>query len=80
MDDFMDEKTLLEEVGAGIQVKDGDELYKRMTELLNDQKALEGKGEAARGLVAANRGASKRYAALIRETLINAGKGQKAKG
>jgi len=69
MDDFMDEKALLEEAGAGIQVKDGDELYKGMTELLNDHEALEGKGEAARGLVAANRGASKRYADLIARAL-----------
>ncbi len=80
MEDFMDEKALLEEAGAGIQVKDADELYKGMKEFLNDPEALMGKGEAARASVSANMGASKRYAALIRETLINAGKGQKAKG
>jgi 3-deoxy-D-manno-octulosonic-acid transferase len=71
MDDFMDEKALLEEVGAGIPVKDSNELYKGLTELLNDPEALAEKGEAARGLVAANMGASKRYAELISKCLAS---------
>jgi 3-deoxy-D-manno-octulosonic-acid transferase len=82
MDDFMDEKALLEEAGAGIPVKDGDELYKGMREFLNDPDSIMGKGEAARASVSANMGASKRYADLIRETLLNQAKGEwpKAKG
>jgi len=82
MEDFLDEKILLEEAGAGIPVRDGDELYKGIVNLMSNPVALMEKGEAARGAVTANKGASQRYADLIRETLLNQAKGEgpKAKG
>lgn len=74
MDDFGDEKTLLEAVGAGIAVKDGHELAGRMLAVLQKPEIWTAKGEAAGRAVAANRGASHRYAALIGEVLKKSGK------
>jgi 3-deoxy-D-manno-octulosonic-acid transferase len=69
MDDFMEEKALLEEVGAGISITDGEDLYRGILNLMNHPTTLMEKGQAARNTVAANRGASRRYAELIVEAL-----------
>ena len=69
MEDFRDEKALLEEAGAGIPVKNGPELAEKILALLRDPDAMAGRGLNAGRVVAANRGAAKRYAALIREVL-----------
>jgi len=69
MDDFRDEKNLLEGVGAGFPVKDGRELADHMLTLLRQPEALAQMGLAAGQAVAANRGASSRYAALIEDVL-----------
>ncbi len=71
MEDFRDEKILLEAVGAGIPVNDGPELADKMLALLQTPEMLASKGQAAGQVVAANRGASQRYAALIRNALLN---------
>ncbi len=65
MEDFRDERALLEEAGAGITVRDGEELYAGIRGFLNDPDLLRAKGEAGRRAVAANRGAAARYADLI---------------
>lgn len=65
MEDFRDERLLLEEAGAGITVRDGDELFAGIRALLDDPPLLQRKGEAGRRAVAANRGAAGRYAELI---------------
>ncbi|MBN2438556.1 MAG: 3-deoxy-D-manno-octulosonic acid transferase, partial [Deltaproteobacteria bacterium] len=69
MDDFHDEQVLLEEAGAGIAVRNGEELFRGIRELLDDPDLLRRKGEAGRRAVAANRGAAERYAGLIEGTL-----------
>jgi 3-deoxy-D-manno-octulosonic-acid transferase len=69
MEDFRDEKILLEAVGAGIPANDGPELADKMLALLRTPEMLAGKGQAAGQVVAANRGASQRYAALIKDVL-----------
>ena len=69
MEDFRDERTLLEEAGAGITVADGEELFEGITDLLNHPDRLRQKGEAGRQAVAASTGAAERYAALIAEVL-----------
>jgi 3-deoxy-D-manno-octulosonic-acid transferase len=69
MEDFRDEKTLLEEAGAGITVKNGPDLSEKILALLRDPAARTHRGQAAGRFVASNRGASKRYAALIEEVL-----------
>jgi 3-deoxy-D-manno-octulosonic-acid transferase len=65
MEDFLDEKGMLEEAGAGITIRNGDELYRWIDRLLRDPETLEQRGESGRSRVMANRGASKRYAELI---------------
>jgi 3-deoxy-D-manno-octulosonic-acid transferase len=65
MEDFCDERTLLEEAGAGITLREGEELYTAIRGLLDDPELLRRKGEAGRKAVAANRGAAARYAELI---------------
>jgi len=69
MEDFRDERILMEAVGAGILVNDGPELADKMLDLLRTPETLESKGQAAGQIVAANRGASQRYAALIRKKI-----------
>jgi 3-deoxy-D-manno-octulosonic-acid transferase len=71
MDDFRDEKALLEEAGAGITVQNREELSAGILGLLDDPDLLRRKGEAGRRAVAANRGAAERCAALIAEVLGN---------
>lgn len=70
MEDFQDEKTLLEGVGAGFTVTNPEDLLQGIRSLLEDPDVLRRKGAAAMAAVAANRGASRKHAALIRETLL----------
>jgi 3-deoxy-D-manno-octulosonic-acid transferase len=70
MDDFQGERALLEEAGAGIAVRNGDELYAGIRTLLDDPDLLRAKGEAGRRAVEANRGAAERYADLIVDALV----------
>jgi len=65
MEDFQNEKALLEEAGAGICVTDGENLYDRMFALLEDGEALRARGEKGREAVMANMGAAKRYGTMI---------------
>jgi 3-deoxy-D-manno-octulosonic-acid transferase len=73
MDDFRDERALLEEAGAGITVLDGEELYRGIRDLLERPDVLRERGERGREVVAANRGAAERYAALIAAAARRAG-------
>jgi len=65
MDDFRDEKDLLEACGAGITVSNADELLDGILKCLSDPKDLARRGERGRAVVAANAGAAERYAELI---------------
>ena len=71
MDDFRDEAALLEGVGAGITVKDEEELYAGIVLMLTSPEKLTESGKAGRRAVAANKGASKRYADMIKDVLAN---------
>jgi 3-deoxy-D-manno-octulosonic-acid transferase len=73
MEDFRDERALLEEAGAGITVRNGGELYEGIRGLLGDPELLRARGDAGRRVVAANRGAADRYAALIAAAALRAG-------
>ncbi len=72
MDDFRDERALLEDAGAGIAVRTGGELFEKIGELLANPDLLRRRGEAGRRAVAANKGAAERYADLIAEVLSRA--------
>ncbi len=65
MDDFREERVLLESAGAGITVRDGGELRDGILQLLADPAAMALRGEAGRRLVAANGGAADCYAEMI---------------
>jgi len=66
MDDFRDEKELLEKAGAGIMVKSGEELLDGILTLMSDPDALARKGEEGQSIVASNMGAAERYAEMVR--------------
>lgn len=70
MDDFIDEKNLLEEAGAGITIRNGDELLEGIRVFLEDPERLSVKGEEGRKSVVSNMGASGRYAEMIVKALI----------
>ncbi len=69
MDDFLQEKALLEEVGAGVPVRDAGEMLERIESLLADQTELDRRGAAGARIVAANQGAAGRYAEVILRNL-----------
>ena len=69
MDHFLDAKELLEEVGAGIEIGDADDLVTIGLELMENPQKLRTLGEAGREAVMANRGSAKRNALLIKELL-----------
>ena len=69
MEDFPDELALLEEVGAGITVTNGEELFTGIRKFLDRPDVLRSRGEAGRQAVAANKGAAARYAALIADNM-----------
>jgi 3-deoxy-D-manno-octulosonic-acid transferase len=73
MDDFRDERVLLGETGAGITIRNGEELSAGIRGLLDDPDLLQRKGEAGRRAVEANRGAAVRYADLIADGLRRTG-------
>ncbi|MEW6333545.1 MAG: glycosyltransferase N-terminal domain-containing protein [Thermodesulfobacteriota bacterium] len=69
MEDFWDERALIDEAGGGVTVAGGDALFAGVVELLGDPVRLRQRGEAGRQAVAANTGAAGRYADLIGEVL-----------
>ena len=65
MEDFSQEKTLLEEAGCGITIRNGEELFSGMMQMLGNPEELTRRGEKGRAVVLDNIGASGRYADLI---------------
>ncbi len=69
MEDFLDEKALLEEAGAGIQVRNAAELLEGMKALLSDPAELRRRGTEGQKRVLSSRGAAERYAGMIVKNL-----------
>jgi 3-deoxy-D-manno-octulosonic-acid transferase len=69
MGDFKNERTLLEETGAGITVKSSVELLNGILKVMADPETFTRIGEKGKATVTANMGASQRYVKLI-ETLL----------
>ncbi|MBN1615294.1 MAG: glycosyltransferase, partial [Deltaproteobacteria bacterium] len=65
MEDFSDERRLLEEAGGGMTVGNADELLRGIQSLLAHPEDLAERGERGRAVVLANRGAARRYADLV---------------
>lgn len=74
MEDFLDEKELLESVGAGMEIKNVDEFVQKAFWLLDNPAELKRRGEAGRKAVLANQGASRKNAELARRLLQDDGK------
>ena len=66
MDDFRDEKELLEKAGAGIMVRSGEELLDGILKVMSDPNALAREGEEGRRIVVSNMGAAERYVEMVR--------------
>jgi 3-deoxy-D-manno-octulosonic-acid transferase len=73
MEDFTDERRLLETAGAGITVRNERELLDELTRLMKAPDERAARGGAGRNAVMANRGASRRYAELILSRLTAPG-------
>ncbi|OPY10145.1 MAG: 3-deoxy-D-manno-octulosonic acid transferase [Syntrophaceae bacterium PtaB.Bin038] len=69
MEDFMEEKALLEETGAGICVRDEREMLAGMKRMLSDPAELRRLGAEGRKRVLSSRGAAERYAGMILRAL-----------
>jgi 3-deoxy-D-manno-octulosonic-acid transferase len=65
MDDFPAEKKLLESVGAGITVKNGNGLLETVIQYLSDPELLNASGQAGKKAIFASRGASEQYVRMI---------------
>ena len=77
MEDFIDEKTLLEEVGAGIPVRNAEELLEGVKKMLSDPVELQRRGAEGQRRVLSSRGASMRYAEMIIRVLGRKDQGER---
>jgi 3-deoxy-D-manno-octulosonic-acid transferase len=65
MEDFSQEKALLEEAGCGITISNEEELLRGIIRLLDNPEELKRRGEKGKKVILVNIGASSRYADLI---------------
>jgi 3-deoxy-D-manno-octulosonic-acid transferase len=65
MEDFSQERTLLEEAGCGVTISNEDELLRGMIQMLKRPEELASRGEKGKAVVLANIGASAGYADMI---------------
>jgi 3-deoxy-D-manno-octulosonic-acid transferase len=71
MEDFSEEKTLLEEAGCGMTVRNANDLQRKIIQALENPAELESRGARGKNIVAANTGAAVRYANLISKYVIS---------
>ena len=69
MEDFSEEKVLLEDVGCGVTISNEEELLQEILQALEHPEELEMRGARGKAVVAANMGAAVRYAEMIRREL-----------
>ncbi len=65
MEDFSQEKSLLEEAGCGFTIKNEQELLQKIIQVLGDPGEMEARGARGKAAVTANMGAALRYAQSI---------------
>ncbi|HUN56198.1 MAG TPA: glycosyltransferase N-terminal domain-containing protein [Smithella sp.] len=65
MEDFSQERALLEEAGCAITIRDEDELFRGIIQMLARPYELASRGERGKAVVGANIGASAGYADMI---------------
>jgi 3-deoxy-D-manno-octulosonic-acid transferase len=69
MEDFSEEKELLENAGAGVTIRNAAELLQGIIHALENPAELKQRGARGKVIVAANMGAAARYADLISKNL-----------
>ena len=69
MEDFKDAHHLLEEVGAGIMIRDQEELEKQMAYYLEHPEERASRGEAGREILKSQAGLTKKAAEIITEVI-----------
>ena len=69
MEDFSEEKVLLEDVGCGMTISNEEELLHRILQALEHPEELEMRGARGKAVVAANMGAAVRYAEMINRVI-----------
>jgi len=65
MEDFSEEKVLLEDVGCGVTISNEEELLQGILQALEHPEELDKRGARGRAVVAANMGAAVRYAEMV---------------
>ncbi len=65
MEDFSEEKALLEDVGCGTTIKSEEELLQEILQALKNPEELQRRGDRGKSVILANIGAAARYADLI---------------
>ncbi|MGV8058040.1 MAG: 3-deoxy-D-manno-octulosonic acid transferase [Smithellaceae bacterium] len=70
MEDFTEEKALLENAAAGVTIRNGAELLQEIMCVLENPEELARRGVAGKAIVAANMGAAARHAELINKYLV----------
>jgi len=65
MEDFSEEKALLEDVGCGTTIKSAEELLQEILQALKNPEELQRRGDRGKSVILANIGAAARYADLI---------------
>jgi len=71
MDDFSEEKGLLENVGCGVTISNEEQLLQGILQVMEHPEELEKRGARGRDVVAANMGAAVRYAEMINRVIGN---------
>lgn len=69
MEDFSEEKALLENAGAGVTIRNDADLLQEIIHTLENPEELQRRGARGKEVVAANMGAAARYAVLINKHL-----------
>ncbi|MCF8054692.1 MAG: hypothetical protein K9K75_05695 [Deltaproteobacteria bacterium] len=69
MDDFLKEKSFLEDVGVGVGIAGEDDLFEQILLLTGNRAVLAEKREKARQVVASGRGAASRHVLLLNSCL-----------
>ena len=69
MEDFSEEKVLLEDVSCGVTISNEEELLQEILQALEHPEELEMRGARGKAVVAANMGAAVRYAEMINRAL-----------
>lgn len=65
MEDFSEEKALLENADAGVTIGNADQLLQEIIRAVENPEELERRGAGGKAIVAANMGAAARYADLV---------------